>query len=263
MNAFNLVHQSFLREAQDRPMLVIQSRAIRSPVNADVVMATDDGSSDSELSPMKQSIVDTLQSNGLVVKQVDGKEETAGYEISIMLTASGLNHSANKELVSLWVSPEMRGKYAATEDQVQLQAQSHLLDVPTISANLEDFLGRFDDAEENPIPDAVRASINRYLSNRDVVRLLATIRENPQLRWVRIDDVASGQSFLAILSARDRLPWVVNVSGAGDVIREATAVVDDLAAIRNYVESRAPWLRLVEAELEAEAEVAPDPEATQ
>ncbi len=141
VNAMQLVRQVLLREFSWQNLLIIQARASQSPVDADVVLATDKGASQvQELSPLTRRVMQQLEADQLRVRLVDGSEATAGYEVGIMLQASSLNQTENKELISLWLSPSIRRRYRDSSTIRLAAAQFEALDIPTVTDDLFQFL---------------------------------------------------------------------------------------------------------------------------
>ena len=249
-NVFQLVHQSFLREAGDRPLLVLQSRSIRSPVRTDVVMACGDGAAMAELSPLKGNVLQSLQDMGLTVTVVNGDPATAGYETNILLQASSLNHSQNNELLSLWVSPTLRSHYQTLENQRQLRGQFESLGIPLVSDDLFVFVGQCEQGYDrsqpigDDIPNQLKVAVNEFLETRDIVRLSAIKKQYRQYTFKRIDDESTSQVFLAIQSPRFAMPWLVNVTGSvGDRRRQIVCQLGDKSNLHRFVKTRATWLR--------------------
>ncbi len=253
VNAFNLVHQAFLRELGSRPMLVIQSRSIRSPVQADVVMAADNGASLQSLSANKQQLHDSLNELGLSVVVVDGRPSTAGYEVGILMQATSLNHAENKELVSLWVSPTLRSHYRSSDAQLQVESQFQSLDIPLVDNDLIKYVEkcaaecRSDVSCLQDLPDGFRREMEQYLQRRDIVQLDSIIGRDDDYQFGYIKDDVTGQIFLAVRPTERHLPWIINVTGAiGDEARMVSAPVGEHQPIIDYVRSRATWLKFSE-----------------
>jgi hypothetical protein len=231
----------------NRPMLVIQSRAIRSPVDADVVMATDDGTTFADLSPLKERFLETLREQGLRVAEVNGEDATAGYEVGILMNATSLNHAWNKELVSLWLSPTLRGRYVPTKENLQIESQLDVLDISAVSTDLIAYLQSQPTGRgHREVPAEFRRAVDVYLQNRDVIRLSNLIGQYSDYKFARVDDRSSGQILLLVEPGPDELPWAINISGyVGSSHRTATVSIADKAAIRKYLDSRFAWLELV------------------
>lgn len=244
-NAFNLVHQAFLREMSDRPMLAIQSRAIRSAINADVVIATDDGTTLGNLSPLKKNLQTHLAKQGLRVDFVDGRESTAGYEVGIVLQATSLNHSQNKELVSLWVAPMTRRNYRIATDDTQLRDQLHTLEIPIVSDDAVQYMQHLAGHRPTKLPQSLQASVQSFLANHDIVRLAEIVYGQNVYQFELIDDEASGQLFLAISQSPQHLPCLINLCGRfTDSTHPVQVKRTAIDTIRQHLDNRAVWLEL-------------------
>ena len=246
-NPLQLVHQAYLRDTGDRPLLVIQSRSIRSPVQSDVVMACADGASGLDLSALQKRALDSLGDMGLSVSVVRGEEVTAGYEVNILLQSASLNQSENKEMVSLWVSPTLRNHYQALESQVQLKGQFETLDIQLVADDLFAFLDsqrrtKGGNQTQPAPPRKLQSSVSRYLESRDIVQLAAIQRSFPQYWLSRVEDISSGQLFL-VFNHPDGMPAIVNVTGSvGEYGRTVKAEPSDISAVHTYTKTRATWL---------------------
>jgi hypothetical protein len=245
-NVFNLSHQVLLRQLQSRPMLVIQSRALRAPVDADVVIAADDGAMCYEaLTPLKRDLVDRLRRQGLRTRLVDGSPLTAGYELGC-LRQGALTLGENKEMVGLWLSPSLRGKYRQQSEERLLTAQFETVGIPTVHANLFAFLSQQRIASPGTtIPDELRASVLAYLKNYDVVRLRLVRTRWSRYPVIRVIDHNSDQSFLCIAADDQSLPLVVNLTGwVGNEHRTVVSHGLDREALRHFMDSGATWLEV-------------------
>jgi hypothetical protein len=152
VNLFNLFRHVLLRDLPQRPLLITQARAIQAPVDADVVVATDDGSTrEALLTPLKKQLLAQLGEDRLDVAFVDGRHETAGYELGILMQATAVQVSANKEVVSLWLSPSLRTKFREQSDNNALASQFEICNLPTIQMSLVEYLQRFSQTE-SPAP---------------------------------------------------------------------------------------------------------------
>ena len=241
ISALNLVRQVLLRELSARPMVVVQARAIRAPVGADVLLATDDGSARlNQLRPLIRNLVQQLQDDGLEIRLVDGSAETAGYEMGILFQTAALNHSANKQLVSLWVSPDVRRRFREVAQRTLAQAQFDALQIPTVHAELLTHLeGLGLPPSGESCSELLREDLLAYLDHLDIVRLAQLQRDWPTYQFTRLLDSASGQAFLLVYPQPQQLPTVFNLSGSVD--RQRRHIVQGLepAQVREYVRSRA------------------------
>ena len=254
-NLFNLVRHVLLRHMSDRPFLISQARAIQAPVEADIVVATDDGATLTQnLTPLKDQLLQQLTDDELSITFVDGRKETAGYELGVLMQATSVQVSQNKEVVSLWLSPSLRTKFRQQSENHALTAQFDACNIPTIQQKLITYLSsQYDDQSANadailsqPIPAAIRRDLELYSRNFDIVRLLSIIQNNPDWSFVRVQDPASGQSFLSISQEEGEFPTVMNVTGA---ISQRVVHLNrfDRQAIVGYIRSRALWLQSVDS----------------
>jgi hypothetical protein len=253
VNLFNLTHQSYLLQAGDRPMLVVQARSIRAPVDADVVLATDNGVVDeAALSPLKKRLLAKLHEKRLRTSFVDGKPQTAGYELGILLQSSSLNHTENKELMSLWLSPALRMKFRESDDNLATQAQFLAAAIPTVRGDLYDVLATLPAVSATSEPSTqLREAVEQYLLTQDVVRLVDLRQRYADYEFQHVIDRRSEQSFLLISKEPTRLPWVVNVTGfLGDANR--TVVGDELsdAIVSRFVDDQAAWMWIRDGRLQ-------------
>jgi hypothetical protein len=244
VNAFNLVHQATLREVGPQPMLVAHARSIQAPITADVVVATDDGVITRELlSPLKSELLTMLDNVGMRTQFVDGTEETAGYELGIMLQSSLLNHTENKEIVSLWLSPSLRKKYQQQNDNLRMDAQFDVAGIPTILCDLwQELAARSRSADPQGVPDALRNELLMYLDNQDVVRLTSISETWAEYEFTRLVDQGSGQSFLLVSRDPQWLTLVANTSGSVGPPRTIVCDNCNREQVRRFVKSRATFL---------------------
>ena len=247
VNAYNLMRQAALRELGGRPMLVVQTRAIRAPVNADVVLATDDGGGRNDLRGPKAMLADTLEATGLRLAMVDGSAETAGYEMGILLTGSSLNHTQNKHMVTLWLSPNLRSRFRHLDDHRTLLSSFHQLNLPTVRDDLGTFLlQQYPQAASQPIsrfPSRLFDDVCRYLDNNDIVRLAHIRRNYPEVALTRVDDATTDQAFLVLGDHRGGAPWIANLTGSlhKKDDRQTYRRLDG-ETILQFLQSRKTWL---------------------
>ncbi len=250
VNLFNLVRHVLLREFPQRPLLVSQARAIQAPVDADVVVATDDGTNQTEqLTPLKQKLLEQLLDDQLQVAFVDGRHETAGYELGILMQATGVQVSRNKEVVSLWLSPSLRTKFREQSENNALAAQFEVCELPTVQRGLIDYLMDLDVSPDartaidsaTPIPNELRRELREYVDNFDVVKLLNVTQEFRDWNFVRLVDGVSGQAFLLISRTPTEFPTVLNLTG---YVADRTITLKSLDPdqVNVFIRSRALWL---------------------
>ena len=216
VNAFQLTRQVLLRELASDALLVVQTRAIQAPVNADLVVATDDGTSSAEqLSPLVKQVIEQMSEDGLRVQLVDGSPETAGYELGLLLQASSLNQSINKQMITLWLSPSLRQSYRDSALLRLMEAQFDAVGIPTVEHELYDYLVSLDaDTSGAELSREFVATVAKFLENGDIMHLYRLTQQWPQLRCVRLIDISTDQAFLLVQPAAGGLPAVFNLDGA-------------------------------------------------
>ncbi|MFV2066637.1 MAG: hypothetical protein ACC645_06615, partial [Pirellulales bacterium] len=246
-NALNVVHQAMIRESGSEPMIVVQIRAIRAPVDADIVVNSSAGMVTSEQgSPLFEQLLERLESDGLRTRMVDGSHGTAGYEAGLPAPTCQVDQGENKEVVALWVSPALRGKYRNQESNRLLAAACDAADIPLESGDLYSHLARVGtDAAASDLPPALREALLAYLDNLDVVQLCTLKARWLDCRFTSLLDVTSGQQFLLIARANGKVSDVVNVSGwIGHADRSTVMERLGPKEIAQFVRSRATWLRI-------------------
>lgn len=240
VNASQLFRQVLLRELPEAPMLLIQTRAVRAPIDADLVVATEDGSSRPEhLTPLVGDFLELLDNDGLETRLVDGSELTAGYELGIMLQAASLNHSQNKQMVSVWLSPTLRRQFRNSADSSLLSAQLEAIGIPTREGELyEAVVGFGAKPLAKPLPPEVFELLRSFTDNGDIMCLYRLTQAFPHLRLLRVIDTATDQSFLLVADHdANAAPTVFNLDG---VIQQQTLSLGELDAesIRTFARSR-------------------------
>ena len=254
-NLYNLVRHILFRERGDQPFLIAQARAIQAPVDADVVVATDEGKRSAEgLSFLKQELLQKLKNDDLRIAFVDGSEKTAGYEIGILLQATMVQISANKEVISLWLSPSLRSKFREQTETDNLSAQFLACGLSTIDdslwQHLIDLANRTQ--RDNPkrsafkrtaIPLKLRSDLVQYAYNNDIVKLLSIIEQFPDWHFSRVVDSTSGQGFLLIQHRDDSFPSIMNLTGfLGESVQSCQQL--SKREVESYVRSRTLWLEV-------------------
>jgi hypothetical protein len=251
VNLFNLVRHVLLREMGDRPLLITQARAIQAPVDADIVLATDDGTNDpEELSPIKKRLWSQLREDQLDVAFVDGRFDTAGYELGILMQATAIQVSENKEVVSLWLSPSLRTKFSEQSDNIAMESQFKACGVSSIEMGLIEYLQQQASLNSHPnhlplrvtpLPGELQSELVRYVDSSDILILMNLLQEFPSWNFARLVDGSSGQAFLLISQQGDDVPSVLNLTGH---VSAQTCPFDptDTAAIDEFVRARALWL---------------------
>ena len=251
-NLFNLVRQVLFRKLGKRPFLLCQARAIQAPVQADVMLAFDEGETTlDELSPLKKRFTQKLIDDKFSIGFVDGSPDTAGYELGILMKAASSQVSQNKEIVSLWLSPALRTKYRQQEENSSLIAQMRACDIEVVFGDLADVLQKNEGLENNflnagfssTFPSKLKRQMNMYVESFDVIKLLTTKQQFPNWRLKCVLDTVSGQLYLAVFNPGGQLSGVANLTGfigmdtiaAGSYSREI---------LREYIDSRKLWLEV-------------------
>ena len=255
-NLFNLTRHVLLRHLGNRPFLIAQARAIRAPVNADIVVATDDGTRDMEhVTHLKTRLLRQLTDDHFEIQFVTGQQETAGYELGILMQATAIQISENKEVMSLWLSPSLRTRFRQQSENYALAAQFHACGIPSMDVSLLRYLidmygSRSSDVGPNVVlPDSLRLLLEHYVKTQDVVSLyqLSRARQGPRqgprqgLSLTRLVDSSSGQAYLLIENSQGGMPIVMNMTGAvSDQTLQAECI--DMETLTSFVRSRALWL---------------------
>ena len=245
-NLFNLFHQVLLREFADEPLLIVQIRALDSPIDADVVVATADGiSRNAELRPLTSSLVELLQSRGTEVRFIDGSPETSGYELNSTLQSFAFNHNNNREFASLWLSPELRTRFGQNIENSLQQDQFHVLSIPTRHVDLIEYLEQSQStADKALVTTELRDTIKRYLQTHDIVGLRKLQCEWPSIKWLRVVDRQSQRAFLLGETPSGRLPLVVSLADADKNIRIVESKGWDRRQIECFLDSAATWFEV-------------------
>ena len=251
-NLFNLVRQVLFRKLGDRPYMLCQARAIQAPVNSDIMLASDEGETSFEqLSPLKKWFTQKLIEDEFSVGFVDGSSNTAGYELGILLKAAAIQVAGNKEIISLWLSPALRTKYRQQNEHSTLIAQMHACDIDVTIGNLSDELQITVNQSTNaspvrssvPLPTGLKSSLDSYVSNFDVIKLISATEEFSQWSFRCVLDEVSGQTFLILFSPQRQLVRIANLTG---YIGTETFNVGRLNSenIRQFINSHKLWLEV-------------------
>lgn len=246
-NLFNLCRHVMFRQLGDRPQLVIQARAIQAPVDADIVIATDEGAkSEEQLTPIKKKLLKAFNEDELRCTFVNGRAATAGYEIGILMQAAAVQISENKEVISLWLSPSLRSKFREQQDDDSLSAQFNACDLRTLKSTLWDAIDSdhvsSTDQVQVKIPAELQVALERYVVNFDVVQLYAIVQNYRDWNFTRVLDSSSAQAYLLITDNSGQLPMVMNLTGSvGKRSFETDAL--NVETVTEFISSRAMWLK--------------------
>ena len=240
-NLFNLVRHTLLRHLGEKPFLITQARAIQAPVDADVVIATDDGAtSAANVSPLKGRLLRQLDEDQLSVAFVDGSRDTAGYELGVMLQATSIQISQNKEVVSLWLSPSLRTKFREQEENFALQAQFEACGIDTMTCKLTDHLLSIEpNVPSQSLPASLSRELTKYAETLDVIRLTHLVQAHPNWKFAAL--VEGDSAFLCVSQVSDQLPTVINLTGStnGQSISMDGYQTEQ---VNRYIRSRSRWL---------------------
>ncbi len=244
---FTLVNQVILREAEDAPWLTTTIRAFgirpdEPAPAADVLLAWDRGTlRPGTLTPLGQQLLDTLHTDNLQVRFVDGAADTAGYEGTGSPQARYLNASVNKEFCTLWLSPLVRSAFSIQSDNVAQAAQFLALGIPTQEDDLYRYLATLPVTTAAP-PSAWHQAAQAYLERRDILNL-QQLRDWPGFRYRRLLDHDTQQAFLVALDNAGRLRVVINLTPR-QAARQMTASLPLQADfVEQFKNARAGWLR--------------------
>ena len=247
---FSLVSQVLLREAGDAPVMIVHSRAMGyradAPLpQAQVLVSFAEGTfasiADNQLG---QTLLATLDADDLSYQYVDGRPETAGYEVGNVPQSLYLDATRNKGFAVLWLTPEARASYRQQSENRQEQMRFAALGIETRDTDLENYILQQDTSDNRKqLPVALRESIGRYQSLADIVTLRKLQVEWPDYAWERVIDRNTHQSFLAVFDTQQQLCLVANLHPRhGNQVITVTA--EDMAAsrIREFIVSRAGLL---------------------
>ena len=207
-NLFNLVRHVLLRQMGNRPLLITQARRIQAPVDADVVLATDDGANLlDDLTPLKKRLVNQLNEDRLDVAFVDGQQDTAGYELGILMQATAVQVSQNKEVVSLWLSPALRTRFREQSENAALAAQIEACGLTMIQQGLVDYLTSNEQLDTpnselavpaTLLPDRMKRELRDYVDTFDVLKLLSITQRYIDWNFTPLVDAHSEEPFSGV-----------------------------------------------------------------
>lgn len=245
-NLFNLCRHVIFRQKADQPQLIIQARAIQAPVDADIVIATDDGVRDpSRLTPLKKKLLKNFDEENLRSTFVDGRANTAGYEIGILMQAAAVQVSANKEVISLWLSPSLRSKYREQTADDSLSSQFHACGLPTRHCSLWEGINESHDlppdSQPTQIPRELRSHLERYVQHFDIIELHSIVQHYPEWQFVRILDTESAQAYLLISNNDKQPPAIMNLTGSFNQ-QTYNPLRLSRETVSQFIRSQALWL---------------------
>ncbi|MEM7454637.1 MAG: poly-gamma-glutamate biosynthesis protein PgsC/CapC [Planctomycetota bacterium] len=247
-NMFNLVRHVLLRQLGARTFLISQARAIQSPVHSDIVVATDSGLTRAGfLSPLKRNLLNSLSEDGLTYEFVDGREETAGYELGMLMQATAIQISQNKEVISLWLSPVVRSKFRDADEHENFSAQFNACGVESIDGSLASVVTwQFEEAqslESREVPGQLRERINQYVNSYDVLMLYEIVNHYQDWNFLRIRDSGSGQVYLVLRTDEKKPVAVVNMTGASGTGNLDVKAIDE-STVAEFIRTRNLWMEV-------------------
>lgn len=247
---FSLVSQVLLREAGDEPVLIVHSRAMgyrldTPPPEGQVLVSFAEGSfAGTNDNPLERALLETMEADDLTYRFVDGRRETAGYEVGNVPQSLYLDATRNKGFAVLWLTPEARSSYRQQSENRQEQLRFAALGIETREADLEKYiLQRHVAASRTQVSAELRASIGHYQSVADVVTLRRLQVQWPDYAWQRVIDRNTHQSFLAVFNAQQQLCLVANLHPRqAERTFSVTAGAMDGLRIREFITSRSGLL---------------------
>lgn len=197
------------------------------------------------LSPLKKQVLSQLTDDHFDVAFVTGHRETAGYELGILMQATAIQISQNKEVISLWLSPSLRTRFRQQSENYALAAQFHTCDIPTHEVNLLGHLldqsAVVDPAARQRIPQSLKTALELYVQTNDVVRLYNIKQTYANWQFTRLVDRTSGQAYLVVRRESDQLPTLLNLTGSVSN-RSIDFHQVDRETVTAFIRSRAMWL---------------------
>lgn len=245
-NLFNTINQSVLREFGEQAGLVAQVRSLGirrdlPPPPSDVVLAAASGARDDmQLSALGRSLRQHVAQLGLSSSFAGDRPETAGLEAGSLPQAAYLAATQNKDLLSLWVSPLARAAYRQQTDPSPQEQQFRALGVSSTQADLFAHLAALPLA--GGLPENLRAALERYIANPDIVVLAGARQRHPTLHLERVVDLNSRQGFLVVSDGRRGLLAVANLTARDPTSSVTLPAAERRAAIAQFVDRRAAWL---------------------
>lgn len=247
---FSLVSQVLLREAGEAPMMIVHSRAMGyradAPLSdAQVLVSFAEGSFPGQgENTLGQGLLAALQADGLTYEHVDGRPETAGYEVGNVPQSLYLDATLNKGFGVLWLSPAVRTAYRQQSENRQELVRFTSLGITSREADMERFIqGHTRVSARQAVPAQLRHSLMHYQSLADIVTLRKLQLQWPEYSWQRLVDYNTRQSFLVVFDAQRQLCLVANLNPQQlDRVISVPADALDSTRIREFIDSRAGLL---------------------
>jgi len=207
-NIFNLANQVALRE--DENLTLIHLRGFNNKFNdSDVVLAFD---TTKKLSKSAKEIVQELKKDNLKIDFADGGFSAIGYEITSNYTYNYIKQSDSNELIMLWLSSNLRDKFAKQIEHSFIDLEFKSLGIESSEASLKEFILESKKSKRELNRDLLN-SIESFLSNFDIVTLYKIKNSYLEFEFKRLIDVNSKKAFLTIFY-RDRLVSIIDLARA-------------------------------------------------
>ena len=245
---FTLSQQVILRELQEAPLMVLQSRAYgyrehNTGSHADILIALRNGEKEPrDADELTQYLLSTLHEDQLTYKLVNGSKETAGYEITGNPQAISLNATRNKTFALLWGSPQARASFRQQSEKRQESAHFRVLGIESSEADLKQVINRQKRIKSSSLPSALIDKVQEYQRDQNIVTLRALQKRWPRVRYHRFIDLDSQQSYLAVYKS-SRLALLANLNPrAPDTAFSLSESTPDPKQLRRFVDARAALL---------------------
>ena len=244
---FTLVHQAALRELGDAPALFVQSRAIKDPVDVDLILATDRGArSEEELTPLKRQLYREVSAKRSA-QFVDGSVDTAGYELGRTVQLQSLRQSQNKEFMGIWLSASLRSLHRQQTEATVIAELFSTLGIPTIEQELADFvLSRSSHLAVLNDQPALMHELRKFAESRDIVVLHQLKNKWPDAKLVHLVDSHTKVGFLLVLNPEDKVVLLMRTTGTLNQTAKRCFRVER-STIADFERSHALWLLSEEA----------------
>ncbi|MWJ28474.1 hypothetical protein GPM19_09690 [Halomonas sp. ZH2S] len=203
LTLFNLMHQVFVREAGEAPLLVTQVRGMseQASTQAPSLLAFKDGLRPGAAHlPLRERLRETLEAMGLAPKSVLGDEETAGYEVGSSAQTRYLDAARNTDFATVWIAPSARRAFELPSDDRQQQLQFQALEIDTVTDPLAEQVKRYG-LSQAPLPEGEVSLLEHHVETGDIVALRKL--QHQGYRLLRVLEPDSRQAFLLVSEAGD------------------------------------------------------------
>ncbi|MEE3116801.1 MAG: poly-gamma-glutamate biosynthesis protein PgsC/CapC [Pseudomonadota bacterium] len=218
-NLFNLVHQVWQRESGSAPMETVQMRGLGDSwalanSAADVVVSSYYGLDNQ---PRRALIESTLGQFGLTVARVQGDLSTLGYETPLNAQSLYLRLADNKDLTSLWLTPDTRRLFRSGENDRQQESQFKALGLPSELASLPGYIRRQGLANLAPgQAQELMATLADYRRSGNISFLRTLVNEHRSLAFRHLVDLNSQQAFVLVQNAASQVVAVANLQPSNE-----------------------------------------------